>query len=260
MIVRFCGSSVVLTAVIVLVLMPASAGAQAGIPRLPDGKPNFSGVWDRPRILDVTRNGAGCGSGTLGCKQEGTGQPGELPYTEWGKGKWEGKRVDWTAYCLPWGYNRSWQTEYPVKIVHTPQDVAILFESNNIFHTVKMDGTPRPQKVESSWLGKSYGKWEGDTLVIETSGFNGFTYLDTAEHPMSDQLVMTERMRYIDPDHVSYEVIWNDPKTYTRPIKNNRVFARMEKGKDELLEYWCMENNKDLLDGRVPAFPGYDQP
>ena len=255
---RFTVSIVVLAAV-ALLLIPAFASAQA-IPRLPDGKPDFSGVWDRPRIGDITRNSTACGSGSLGCTQEGTGTPGELPYTAYGKSRWEGNRVDWTAYCLPWGYSRSWQTEYPVELVHTPKRFAILFESNNIFHTVKMDGTTRPQNLEPSWLGKSYGKWEGDTLVIETSGFNALTYLDTGEHPMSDQLVITERMRYIDPNHLSYEVTWTDPKTYTRPLKNTRTFVRMEKGKDELMEYWCMENNKDLLDGRLPKFPGYDQP
>ena len=84
--------------------------------------------------------------------------------------------------------------------------------------------------------------------------------MEKVKYGGSDELVITERMRYIDPNHLSYEITWTDPKTYTRPLKNTRTFVRMEKGKDELMEYWCMENNKDLLDGRVPKFPGYDQP
>jgi hypothetical protein len=258
MTVRFCGSIVVVAALAAVLLIPAAADAQGqAIPRLPDGKPDFSGVWDRPRVGDVTRNSTACGAGSIGCKQEGTG---ELPYTQWGAAKWNnGEGVDWTAYCLPWGYSRSWQTEYPVEIVQTPKRFAVLFESNNIFHTVNMTD-PKPADIEPSWLGKSYGRWEGDTLVIETTGFNGFTYLDTAHHPQSDQMTMIERMRFIDANHINYEVTWTDPKTYTRPLKNTRTFVRMEKGKDELMEYWCMENNKDLLDGRVPKFPGLDLP
>jgi hypothetical protein len=253
MTVRFCGSIVVAAAMAALLLSPTSAIGQS-IPRLPDGKPDFSGVWDRPRVGDVTRNGNACGSGSEGCKQEGTG---ELPYAAGGLERWNGKRVDWTAYCLPWGYSRSWQTEYPVEIVHTPKRFAVLFESNNIFHLVDMGGQ-HPQNLQPSWLGHSTGKWEGDTLIVDTIGFNGITYLDTAEHPMTDQMHMVERLRYIDANHVSYEVTWTDPKAYARPIKNNRVFVRMQPGEDRLMEYWCMENNKDLLDGRLPPFPGLE--
>jgi hypothetical protein len=253
MTVRFYGSIVVVAAMAALLLVPTSAIGQS-IPRLADGKPDFSGVWDRPRVGDVTRNGSGCGAGSEGCTQQGTG---ELPYAAWGKQRWEGKRIDWTAYCLPWGYSRAWQTEYPVEIVQTPKRTAFLFESNNIFHLVDMGGQ-HPRDLETSWLGHSIGKYEGDTLVVETTGFNALTYLDTAEHPMSDSMVMVERFTYLDANRINYEVTWTDEKAYTRPIKNTRVFVRMEPGKDRLLEYWCMENNKDLLDGRVPPFPGYD--
>jgi hypothetical protein len=247
------GSILAAVAISALALAPTVLGQS--IPRLPDGKPDLSGVWDRPRITDITRSGNTCGSESVGCKQEGTG---DLPYTPWGQQRWTGTKVDWTAYCLPWGYSRAWQTEYPVEIVHTAKRLAILFESNNIFHLVNMNGE-HPKDLEPSWLGHSTGKWEGDTLVIDTIGFNGLTYMDTAEHPMSAQMHMVERIRYIDADHLSYEVTWTDPKTYTRPIKNTRVFVRMKPGSDRLLEYWCMENNKELLDGNLPKFPGYDE-
>jgi hypothetical protein len=61
---------------------------------------------------------------------------------------------------------------------------------------------------------------------------------------------MVERIHYTDPQHLAYEVTWEDPKTYTKPIKNTRVLARMKPG-EELMEYWCMENNKDLLEGHL---------
>jgi hypothetical protein len=227
----------------------AAKDKSSAIPRLPDGKPDFNGVWDHPRTSDVTKTFNGCGSQTPGCKQEGAG---ELPYTEAGLKQWkdvEG-RFDYSAYCLPWGYTRAWGTEYPVEIMQTPARVAILFESNNIFHVIPTDGRDHPKDLEPSWMGNSVGKYEGDTLVVDSMGYNGKTWIDTAEHPMSDAMHVTERYRLIDADHIAYEVTWEDPKTYTRSFKNSRVFSRMKPG-SELMEYWCMENNKDLLEGHL---------
>ncbi len=218
------------------------------IPRLANGKPDFSGVWDHPRVADITRDGSACGGGTKGCTQKGTG---ELPFTAEGTKRWKGQHIDFTAYCLPWGYTRSSQVEYPVEIVQRADRLAFLFESNNIFHVVHTDGRDHPKDLEPSWMGHSVGKWEGDTLVIDTIGLNGKIYLDTAEHPSSDDLHVNERIAYIDPQHLSYEITYDDPKMYTRPIKNTRTFARMKPG-EELMEYWCMENNKTLLEHHLP--------
>jgi hypothetical protein len=229
-------------------LAALSAFAQsADIPRLANGKPDFNGMWDRPRVSDITKNGNACGSGTPGCKQEGSG---ELSYTEWGLGQWKSTpKFDYSAYCQPWGYTRATQTEYPVEFMQTPQRLAILWESNNVFHVIPTDGSKMPN-TDPSWMGTSVGRYDGDTLVIETTNFNGKTWIDTAEHPSSDQLKVTERIRFIDHDHLAYEVTWEDPKTYTKPIKNNRVFARMKPG-SEIMEWWCMENNRDMLLGHL---------
>ena len=233
--------------------LPAAALALCAfaedIPRLTNGKPDFNGVWDHPRVADVTRSSNACAATATGCLQQGSG---ELPFTEWGLAQWKDvqHRFDYSAHCLPWGYTRAWQVEYPVEIVQTSERLALLFESNNIFHVVFTDGRNHPKNLESSWMGHSVGKWDGDTLLIDTIGFNGRTWIDTAEHPSSDQLHVTERIHFIDRQHLGYEVIWEDPKTYTKPIKNTRVLARMKPG-EELMEYWCMENNKDLLEGHL---------
>ena len=243
-------SILLLGATVGLLLVPALASGQAGsddIPRLANGRPDFNGIWDKPRVGNITADGRVCGAASEGCVQEGTG---ELPYTDWGLEQWEGYRNDWTAYCLPWGYTRAWQTSYPVEIFQTPNRMAILFESNNIFHVIRMD-EEHPEDLEPTWLGHSVATWEGDTLVVDTIGFNGKTYLDTAEHPMSEEMRMIERIRFIDRDHLSYQVTWDDPKTYTEPIHNNRIMVRMPPG-SELFEYWCMENNKNLFEGRLP--------
>src|SRR5579871_1151364 len=177
----------------------ASKNSAAEIPRMPDGKPDFNGVWDHPRVADVTRSGTGCGGNTPGCKQEGTGP---LPFTEWGLQQWNTKdqRVDYSAHCLPWGYTRAWQVEYPVEIVQTPKRLALLFESNNIFHVIHLDGSGHPKDVDPTWMGHSVGRFEGDTLLIDTTGFNGKTWIDTAEHPSSDALHVMERIEFIDLD------------------------------------------------------------
>ena len=254
--IRFCGSIAMAVAIVALLfLAPTPAAGQSAtaktqdLPRLANGKPDFSGVWDHPRVVDVTRDGNACGGGTRGCSQKGSG---ELSFTPEGTKRWQGTRIDYTAYCLPWGYTRAGQVEYPIEIMQKPDRLAFLFESNNIFHVVFTDGRDHPKDLESNWLGHSVGKWEGDTLVIDTIGFNGKTYIDTAEHPSSDALHVIERISYVDAQHLSYEVTWEDPKIYTKPVKNTRVFARMKPG-DELMEYWCMENNRTLLDGHLPA-------
>jgi hypothetical protein len=100
-------------------------------------------------------------------------------------------------------------------------------------------------------MGTSVGSWDGDTLVIDTKGFNGRTYLDVAaQHSSSDALHIVERLTYIDAQRVAYEITIEDSKIYTTPITNSRTWVRMKPG-EELMEYWCMENNRSLLDGHL---------
>ena len=178
----------VLSVAVFLVGLPAVAQpADDSIPRLPNGKPDLSGVWDHPRTNDLTRATNECGSITKGCKHV---PPASISFTALGLAKWNDKagHVDWTARCLPWGYTRAWGTEYPVEMVQTPQRLAIMFESNNVYKIIPTDGTPMPASIEPSWWGVSRGHWEGDTMVVETKGFNSMTYLDTAEHAHGEQL------------------------------------------------------------------------
>ena len=116
------------------------------------------------------------------------------------------------------------QTEYPVEILQTPRRFVYLFESNNIFHVVPTDGRRLSKELDPKWMGTSVGSYEGDTLVIDTRGFNGRITLDVgAEHPTSDAMHIVERLRYTDANHVAYELTIDDPKVYTRPITNVRT-------------------------------------
>jgi hypothetical protein len=113
-----------------------------------------------------------------------------------------------------------------------------------------MDGRKHPpaDELDSTWLGHSIGRWEGDTLVIDTVGFNGYTRLDTVGHPHSDGLHVVQTLKRTDFDHIAYAVTISDPEIYTKPWTNERTFTRMN---GELMEYSCEENNKDLREGHI---------
>jgi hypothetical protein len=98
-------------------------------------------------------------------------------------------------------------------------------------------------------MGNTIGHWEGDTLVVDSIGFNDKTRLDTLGHPHSDQLHVIQRFSRADPMHLAYEVTVDDPKAYTKPWTNKRVFTL--KPKWELMEYSCEENNKEINEGLV---------
>jgi hypothetical protein len=209
------------------------------VPRLPDGKPDLSGVWMGPYVPDMTKNGR---------NQRG---PSELPFTPAGLKNWQSydaSNGDYTGSCMPFGLSRSINAPYPLQIIQANQRVVLLFEANNWFHTVPMDGAGHPKDLEPTWFGHSVGKWDGDTLVVDTIGVHDWTRLDTIGHPHSERLHLVTTFRRTDVDHMSYTVTVDDPETYTKPWTNERTFTRLE---GELMEYSCMENNKDLREGHI---------
>lgn len=225
-------------------VIPPEGAPKGPIPRLPNGKPDFSGTFDHPRVADVTKPVNGCTSGP-GCVAV-TDTP-EIPYTPFGAAEDKKEpKFDYGLYCLPWGYVRSTETPFPHGYIQNNNQLVILWEQDNFFHVVPTDGKPLARDLEPTWMGTSAGRWEGDTLVIETGGFNAKTWIDTAEHVFSDQLNVLERMSYIDQDHIRYELTMTDPKMWTKPIKNTRIFSRMS---TPLLEYSCEENNKEIREG-----------
>jgi hypothetical protein len=218
----------------------ATAKTSIAIPRLPDGKPDLSGVWQRPFVEDMTKNTP---------NQKGTP---ELPYTPAGLEEWkkyDAAKFDYTAHCLPLGLTRSINSPFPIQLIQTPSQLAILVEMNNTFHVVPTDGRKHPTDLGPLWNGLSTGHWDGDTMVVETTGFNDKSRLDTAGHPHSDALHVTQRFTRTDGTHLAYEVIIDDPKTYTSTWKNTRTFTLRPDW--ELMEYSCEENNKDVAEGHI---------
>ena len=214
----------------------------APAPRLANGKPDFSGVWARPGVQDMTRTAKNA-NGT-----SNVGEPNPLPFTPWGQAQWDNynatKNGDYAGSCMPFGWIRSF-TPHPMQILQNNENIAFLFEQSTMFQVVNTEGLPHRKDWPPTWFGDSRGRWDGDALVIEAVNFNGWTKLGTIGHPMSDQARLTMTFRRPDMGHMQFKWVLDDPKTYTRPIGNERVFVLTPDV--ELMEYSCMENNKDLL-------------
>jgi hypothetical protein len=221
----------------------AAKAASASIPHLANGKPDLSGVWQRPYVPDMTRS-------TPDKSQIG---PGEIPYTPEYAQKfkdYDAGKYDYTGRCLPQGLTRSMNSPFPIQIVQTPKVTAILYEAWNVFEIVPTtEGAAHPKDPDPTWAGNSAGHWDGDTLVVDTIAFNGKTNLDTVGHPHSDALHTVERFTLTDPSHISYEITLEDPKAFTKPWKNTRVFTLRPDW--NIMEYSCMENNKDFIEGHI---------
>jgi hypothetical protein len=243
---------------------PAGSPPAGAVPRLRNGKPDLSGLWAnvytpdmavKGSVLDprtrkpLTLSGAalpdaksaaiGAGKRTL-----------DLPYTEWGLRQWKAydpvNDGDYAGSCMPFGMSRNINSPHGLQIVQNDGSIALLFEQNTWFHWVPTNGKKWPADLPPSWNGVSSGRWEGDTLVIETTGFNGYTRLDTAGHPHSKQLKLINTFTRTDARTLQHTVTVHDPKAYTQDWMNVRTW-RLKPASDVIMEYSCEENNLDNL-------------
>jgi len=132
----------------------------------------------------------------------------------------------------------------PNKIVQSPKVIVILYESDGTHRQIYTDGRALPNEIEQpSWLGYSAGKWDHDTLVVETAGFNDKTWLDLGGHPHSEALRIVERYHRRDFGHMDVEMTFDDPRMYTKPFTIK--FTEELWADSDLFEYFCNENEKD---------------
>lgn len=207
-------------------------------PRLPDGKPDLSGVWS--------------GGGPVGDLAQGLAKGDTIPLSP------EGERVmksrqskdDPEANCLPTGIPRI--APYPWRIVQTPTHIFFLFEGNiHSFRQIFLNQTRHPDDLDPTWYGHSIGHFEGDTLVVDTIGFNDKFWFDFRGHPHTQKLHTIERYTRKDLGTLVNEVTIDDPGAYTKPFKVT-FNARLMPG-EELMEYICQENEQDSKHIQGPA-------
>jgi hypothetical protein len=191
-------------------------------PRAADGKPDLTGVWFAPKTI--------------------RGEPPSM--TPWAEAilKSRNPKDDPELHCLPAGVPR--MTPYPYKFIQTPGVLVMLFEANiHSYRQVFTDGRGHAEDPDPSWYGDSIGKWEGDTLVVDTIGFNDKFWFDFAGHPHTEDLHITERYRRPDLGHLEVQITIVDPKAYAKPWVINRVSNLSTNW--EIHEYICNEFNVD---------------
>jgi hypothetical protein len=222
---------------------PGSRNAPSGpAPRLSNGHPDLNGVWDHAYVPDMSLSAKNT------TQQKA---PGPLPLTPAGTqniNSYDPERDgDYTGMCMPYGLTRSFNGPFPIQIMQTDKHVGFLFEMGTWFHVAPFKDA-HAAEPNPTWFGESIAKWDGDTLVLDTVGFNGWSRLDTRGHPHSDKLHVVQTFRRYDAGHMAYTVTVDDPVYYTKPWTNERTFTLTT---GELIEYSCQENNRSLLEGRI---------
>ena len=206
----------------------------APAPKTADGKPDLSGVF-------VTRGGY-----TVNIAKDL--KPGEVAFQPWAETLYkhrldtEGKE-DPQAYCVLSGVPREDVVPYPFKILNSKGEIIILYEALHSYRQIFMDGRGLPKDPNPQWMGYSIGHWEGDTLVVQSSGFVDNNWLDNSGHMGTEFLRLTERFRRPDYGHIDLQVTIDDPKAYKKPWTVNLQLLASD---TELIEYVCDENEKDL--------------
>ena len=207
----------------------------APAPRTREGKPDLSGIWE-PNENKYVRNIAA------------DLKPEQVPFQPWAKALYDQRtdgshsKEDPDANCLPQGVPKIDGAPAPWKIVQMPGSLVIIYEAFTLWRQVFMDGRERTADLNPTWLGYSVGTWEGDTLVVDTRGFNGKAWLDQLGKPSTEALHVIERLHRKDFGHMDLTITIDDPKAYTKAWTVTEPVHLLPD--TELLEAVC-ENNQD---------------
>jgi hypothetical protein len=228
----------------------------APTPRAPDGKPDLSGIWENFRkpgdapVRSVNAQFFNDLPPTLisEFRDIGAGVAGGLPFQPWAAALRQQRMADQSkdnpdAHCLPLGLMQLHTHVDPRRIVQTPSLVVILYEANYGLRQILMDGRPAPANdPQPWWYGYSRGRWDGDTLIVDTTNFRDGGWLDINGSPLTDAAKMTERFRRPNYGTLTIEVTVDDPKAYTKPWTVTLTQRLMID--EEMLEFICLENEQ----------------
>jgi hypothetical protein len=221
----------------------------APAPRTADGKPDFSGTWEMEHNRPCAPGGCNDTQAPHEFFDIAWSLKGSLPLQPWAadlaKARTASLRLDDPiSNCQPVGIMELQTTPLLRKIIQAPGLFLILSEYNASYRQIFTDGRPLPIDPQPAWNGYSTGKWDGDTFVVETTGFRDGIWLDTSGNPLTDAAKVSERFRRVNYGRLEVEVTVNDPKAYTKPwtVKLNQILAL----DTDLLDYICLENEKDL--------------
>lgn len=223
----------------------------APTPRTADGKPDLSGMWEMKKDRPCPPEGCADAQIVYQFLDMGYGLPGGLPYQKWAADlvkarKDQNGKDDPAGHCLPIGAVRLHTTPFPKKIIQIPGLLVILNARETAYRQIFTDGRALPTEVElASNNGFSSGKWQGDTLVVETIGFPDGMWLDRYGSPMTSEGKLTEKFHRVNYGTLEIEVTVNDPKAYTKPWTAKLTQSLVLN--DELVDYICMENEKDQV-------------
>ncbi len=233
--------------------------AKKAIPRMPDGKPDLTGVWQGGSTQrgnwDEANTGTGVGGSgrnpsapaALSSNDRPAGREG-APYQPWAAQKvleaFNRRGIDDpTSRCLPAGLPRTVMLGlFPQQFVQTPTQIVMLYEYMNVFRVIPFNAK-HPDDLLPSYLGNSVARWEGDTLVVDVTGFNDKSWLAGTGTFHSEALHVTERFTRVDKDQINYDVTMEDPNVLTKPWTLHSTLMLREGTRLE--EYVCAENNID---------------
>lgn len=230
-----------LAVAVAAVVLSAQAHAQ-DIPRLPSGKPDFSGVWQTLSEADYDlephagRRDAPPGQGVVA--------EGKIPYLpealEQRQSNFENRMEDDPRLkCWSLGVPRSVYHPAPFQVFQRDSDLTLIHRFGHQTRTIHTNGSLHPEEGEELWMGDSRGHWEGDTLVVDVADFNAETWLDRAGNFHSEELHVVERWSYVDKDTISYSATLEDPQVFSAPWTVNVLLHRRRDPGFVLIEDYC---------------------
>jgi hypothetical protein len=235
-------------------------------PRTKDGKPDLNGIWQAINTANWNIEPHSAEQGPLyqlGAEfsiPPGAGivEGGTIPYKPEALRKRNENfanrlKLDPEIKCYLPGVPRAMYMPYPFQIIQSPKNIMMVFEYAGRLRTVYMD--EHQEAPADSWMGWSNGHWEGETLVIDSTGFNDLSWFDRAGNFHSDALHVVERINASSPDHLNYEATIEDPNVYTRQWKISMPLYRIMDKNAQILEYKCVEFAEDAIYGHLRKVP-----